>query len=82
MASEFPPRKRGQRQAGRLPEPACSRSEEEPELVLVYLHQLHIKAPMQHRLRSRGLAGFVFHQQHGKMHVQYAKGRGSYCNDC
>lgn len=40
------PQERGQRQAGRLPGPACSRGEEEPELVLVYLHQLHVNAPV------------------------------------
>lgn len=40
------PQERGRRQAGRLPGPACSRGEEEPELVLVYLHQLHVNAPM------------------------------------
>ena len=41
--------------------------------MLVYLH---VNAPMQRRLHSRGLAGFVFHQQHGKMHVQCARGGG------
>lgn len=31
---------------------------------------------MQCCLLGRGLAGFVFHQQHGKTHVQCARGGG------
>lgn len=42
VASEFPTGKRAN--AGRLPGPACSRGKEEPELVLVYLRQLHVNA--------------------------------------
>lgn len=42
MASEFPTGKRAK--AGRVPGPACSCGKKEPELVLVYLHQLHINA--------------------------------------
>lgn len=70
------PQEREQRQAGRLPGPAYSCGKQEPELVLVYLHQLLINAPVQCHLQSGGLAGFVFHQQYRKTCVQWARGGG------
>lgn len=76
VATEFPPRKEGRGRQGVSQGQRVPKARRSLSLCLFTCTSCIVNAPVQCRLHGRGLVGFVFHQRHGKIHVQCARGGG------